>query len=86
MFNSKSAMTPTESRVKERPVMASYTIKYEVSVDISVDTTKGRPIEGYADDMADMLMDNEDLWDGCPWMQGMAVSITDYKLNKNSST
>jgi hypothetical protein len=76
-------MVPAESRVKERPVTASYTIKLELEIDVHFDTTKGRKIEDFANDVMDYLGDNEEFWESFPSVIGMSTALTDAHLNPN---
>lgn len=63
--------------------MASYTIKFELDVDVRLDTTKGRSITAVGEDIADFLMDNDEFWDAFPSVQGMSIVHKEDRLNAN---
>ena len=76
-------MSPAQSPIKETRAKTSYTLTFEISIDIHHDNTSGRFIENVASDIEDFLSDNDEFWETFPSVIGTAISIKDIHHNYN---
>jgi len=84
LFTFFKGMSPTSSPIKETKAKASYTVKFEMSVDLSHDSTRGRSIENVVEDIGDFILDNDEFWDSFPFVMGASVDCVAIKQNSNN--